>query len=97
MLCALEYCTDKSNGKVWVLHRENRNIGRLRENGCYIDAPEVGGVELRSARNIAIDMPAMMFFQQNGEMRKMHTARIWVGMELLSIGLYCLHKRISTQ
>ena len=66
LLCALEYCTDKSNGKIWALHRENRNMNRLRENGAYIDAPEDGRTDLRPARQKATDAPVVMFIQQNG-------------------------------
>ena len=67
MLCALEYCTNKSNGVVWVLHRENRNLNRLRDNGGYIDAPDDGRSDLNPARQLAIDIPVVMFIQQNGE------------------------------
>ncbi|MBO5466229.1 MAG: hypothetical protein J6A02_02155 [Prevotella sp.] len=70
LLCALEYCTDKSNGKIWALHRENRNMNRLRDNGGYIDAPEDGRTDLRPARTIATDMPVIMFIQQNGDICK---------------------------
>ena len=70
MLCALEYCTDKSNGKIWALHRENRNLNRLRENGGYIDSPDDGRSDLRPARLIATDIPVVMFIQQNGAINK---------------------------
>lgn len=70
LLCALEYCTDKSNGKIWALHRTNRNMNRLRENGGYIDAPDDGRTDLKPAREKAVDAPVIMFIQQNGEVRK---------------------------
>ena len=70
LLCALEYCTDKSNGKIWALHRTNRNMNRLRENGGYIDAPDDGRTDLKPAREKAVDAPVIMFIQQNGEMCK---------------------------
>lgn len=70
LLCALEYCTDKSNGKVWALHRENRNMNRLRDNGGYIDAPDDGRTDLKPARAIATDMPVVMFIQENGAIHK---------------------------
>lgn len=70
MLCAIKYCTDKSNGKLWALHRENRNMNRLRENGGYIDAPEDGRTDLKPARAKGIDMPVIMFIQQNGAVHK---------------------------
>jgi len=70
LLCALEYCTDKSNGKIWALHRTNRNMNRLRENGGYIDAPDDGRTDLKPARDKAVDAPVIMFIQQNGNVCK---------------------------
>jgi len=66
MLCALEYCADKSNGKIWALHREDRNMNRIRENGGFIDAPEDGRTDLKPAHAKATDAPVIMFIQQNG-------------------------------
>lgn len=70
MLCAIEYCTNKSKEKVWVLHRENRNMNRLRENGGFIDAPADGRTDLAPARNKAVNAPVVMFIQQNGAVCK---------------------------
>lgn len=70
LLCALEYCTDKSNGKIWALHRTNRNMNRIRENGGYIDAPDDGRTDLKPAREKAIDAPVIMFIRQNGDVCK---------------------------
>ena len=70
LLCALEYCTDKSNGKIWSLHRTNRNMNRIRENGGYIDAPDDGRTDLKPARDKAVDAPLIMFIQQNGDVCK---------------------------
>ena len=70
LLCALEYCTDKSNGKIWALHRTNRNMNRIRENGGYIDAPDDGRTDLKPARDKAVDAPVIMFIQQNGDVCK---------------------------
>ena len=70
LLCALEYCTDRSNGKIWAIHRENRNLNRLRDNGSYIDAPDDGRSDLKPAREKATDAPVIMFIQQNGAICK---------------------------
>ena len=70
LLCALEYCTDKSSGKIWALHRTNRRMNRIRENGGYIDAPDDGRTDLKPAREKAVDAPVIMFIQQNGEVCK---------------------------
>lgn len=66
MLCALDYCTGKSDGRIWVLHRENRNLNRIRENGGFIDAPDDGRTDLAPAHAKATDTPVVMFIQQNG-------------------------------
>lgn len=70
LLCALEYCTDKSSGKIWALHRTNRSMNRIRENGGYIDAPDDGRTDLKPAREKAVDAPVIMFIRQNGEVCK---------------------------
>ena len=66
MLCALEYCTDKSNGKVYVLHRTDREMGRIRANGGWIDAPDDGRTDTKPSREKAIDAPVVMLIRQNG-------------------------------
>jgi hypothetical protein len=66
LMCALEYCTSKSDGKVFVLHRTNRNMSRLRENGNYIDAPDDGRIDIAPARALAINRPVLTLIRQNG-------------------------------
>ena len=66
MLCALEYCTDKSDGKVYVLHRTDREMGRIRANGGWIDAPDDGRTDTKPSREKAIDAPVVMLIRQNG-------------------------------
>ena len=70
MLCALEYCTDKSGGKIYALHRTNRNMNRIRENGGWIDAPDDGRTDTRPSRDKAQDAPVIMFLRQNGAVKK---------------------------
>ena len=66
LLCALEYCTEKSGGKIYALQRKGRGLNRIRENGGYIDAPDDGRTDLKPAREIAIDAPVIMFIRENG-------------------------------
>lgn len=66
LLCALEYCTSKSDDKVYVLHRTNRNMTRVRANGGFIDAPQDGRTDLAPSRLKAQDIPVIMFLRQNG-------------------------------
>ena len=66
LLCALEYCTGMSGGKIYGLHRKDRDLKRIRENGGYTDAPDDGRTDLKPAREIAIDAPVIMFIRENG-------------------------------
>lgn len=65
--CALEYCCDKSGGKIYAIHRTNRNMNRIRENGGYIDAPDDGRTDSKPSREKAIDAPVVMFLKENGD------------------------------
>lgn len=67
LMCGLQYCLDRSGGKVLVLHRTNRNLSRIRENGGFMDAPMDGRTDLRPAREVAIDKPVLMLLRQNGK------------------------------
>lgn len=75
LLCALEYCADKSGGKVFVLHRTDREMNRLRENGKYIDAPQDGRTDLAPSRKKAIDAPVVMLLGQKGLMDRDENTR----------------------
>ena len=70
MLCALEYCTDKSNGMIYAIHRLNRDMSRIRANGGWIDAPDDGRTDTQPSREKAQDAPVIMFLKQNGAVRK---------------------------
>lgn len=67
LMCGLQYCLDKSGGKVLVLHRTNRNLNRIRENGGFMDAPMDGRTDLKPSREVAIDYPVLMLLRQNGK------------------------------
>lgn len=70
MMCAVEYCTDKSENKIYVLHRINRNMSRVRANGSWSDAPDDGHTDLAPARNKAQNTPVIMFIRQKGRKDK---------------------------
>ncbi|MFZ3057654.1 MAG: Z1 domain-containing protein [Minisyncoccales bacterium] len=55
-----------NRGKVWVLARKKRNSKRIKEDGRYYDAPDTAKTEGLIAKEIAIDIPIIMLFQQNG-------------------------------
>lgn len=65
--CALYYCLEQSNGKIYALHRTDRNLNRIRENGTFIDAPDDGRTDLRPSREKAVDVPVIMFIKENGQ------------------------------
>ncbi len=79
MLCALEYCTDKSNGMIYAIHRTNRNLNRVRDNGGWIDAPDDGRTDTAPSRAKAQDAPVIMFIRQNGNRKKDTATNIEVG------------------
>lgn len=60
----------KRAGKVWCIIRRDRNIGRIRQDGKFEDAPDTPKGEkgeLKIAKQIATDIPALILLRQNGE------------------------------
>lgn len=66
MLCALHRCIESTDGKIYALHRIDRDMKRVRENGAFVDAPDDGRTDLRPARAKAIDIPVLMFIKEKG-------------------------------
>lgn len=73
-ISSMEYLSlnsDSSNaGKVWCIVRKDRNIGRIRLDGKFEDAPDTPKGkkgELGVAKQIAKDIPALILLRQNGE------------------------------
>jgi Z1 domain len=72
---ALTYMSNASTrpsdrGHVWCLVRRNRNLSRRVSAGShavYADAPDTTRTEGTIARRIAIDVPMLMLFRQNGK------------------------------
>ena len=67
MIGAIQYATTNTNGKMWMLHRTNRNLSRIRQNGGFVDAPDDGHTDLAPARAKALDRPIIMFIKENGQ------------------------------
>lgn len=63
----LYHCASMSDNKIWVIHRENRNMSRVRENGGWIDAPDDGRTDVAPSRVKATDRPVLMLLKQKGE------------------------------
>lgn len=55
------------NRKVWLMVRKGRNNKRMRDDGKrFFDAPDTSHIEGKIAREVAIDIPMLMLFRQNG-------------------------------
>lgn len=67
MLCAMHRCLEGTDGKLFALHRVDRELNRIRQNGAFIDAPDDGRTDLKPARDKAIDNPLLMFIKEKGE------------------------------
>lgn len=67
MIGAIQYATTHTNGKMWMMHRTNRNMSRIRKDGGFIDAPEDGRTDLTPARAKSVDKPLIMFIKENGK------------------------------
>lgn len=74
-LSSLEYlCNQTKNdnlrGMVWIVVRENREIQRLKpKDGRIEDAPDTK-IEIKMARELAKDIPALILLRQNGDEEK---------------------------
>lgn len=66
LLCALEYCCEQSGDKVYVLHREGRELSRFRADGGFINAPDDGRSDIKPSKEKAQDAPVVMFIGQKG-------------------------------
>lgn len=66
MEAILHYCATQSDGKIWVLHRTNRNMKRIRENGYWIDQPADGRTDLEPAKKKSKYRPVLILLKENG-------------------------------
>lgn len=69
MIGAIQYATTNTKGKMWMMHKTNRNMSRIRQNGGFIDAPDDGRTDLAPARAKSVDKPLIMFIQENGSQK----------------------------
>jgi len=61
----------KEKGYVWIILRNNRNIGRIRSSsGRFEDAPDTAQDELKVAKKLADTIPALILTRQNGDETK---------------------------
>jgi hypothetical protein len=70
---SLEHLSENSKdsslrGKVWVLVKRDRKNKRYREQDLrFFDAPDTSHIEGELAKRVAIDIPMLMLFRQNGD------------------------------
>ncbi|QWH59510.1 hypothetical protein EXW39_04760 [Bacillus mycoides] len=58
----------KEKGYVWLVLRNNRNIGRIRKSsGRFEDSPDTAQDELKVAKQLARTVPALILTRQNGD------------------------------
>ena len=53
-------------GKIWCLIRTERELSRIKDDGSFSDAPDTGKTDTDPAREIAVDIPALILIRQNG-------------------------------
>jgi Z1 domain len=64
-------------GKVWLIVRSDRNMGRIKLDGGFEDAPADGKEDLPLAKATAVNVPALIMLRQNGLERP--DGRGWLG------------------
>lgn len=57
---------ETSDRKVWCIFRGGRQVGRIRENGAFLNTPETGSSEGDLAHQLATDRPALILLRQEG-------------------------------
>ncbi|MBN2187088.1 MAG: hypothetical protein JW732_06525 [Dehalococcoidia bacterium] len=58
---------EERRGKIWCLVRTERNLSRIRPgDGRFSDNPDTGSTDTNPAREIAVDVPALILIRQNG-------------------------------
>lgn len=78
-LSVMNYLSEENDsdekGSVWIVLRNNRNIGRIRQSsGRFEDAPDTAQDELKVAKQLACTIPALIMTRQNG-----HEEQGWRG------------------
>lgn len=61
---------EKMRGKIWCLVRTERELSRIKDDGSYADNVDTGSTDTNPAREIAIDIPALILIRQNGSTGK---------------------------
>jgi hypothetical protein len=58
---------NETQGKIWCLIRIGRELSRIKESDeSFSDAPDTGKTDTDPAREIAVDIPALILIRQNG-------------------------------
>jgi hypothetical protein len=69
MLTILDNLTYDTDGKIWCMHRLDRNASRMRTgHGKWVDAPDDGHTD--RPKEIAIDRPVLFLFKENGKIEQ---------------------------
>lgn len=86
--------------QVYIHHRTDRNMSRLRDNGGFIDAPDDGRTDTKPCRNKAQDIPVLMLLKENGlEQQGWRDAEfywpVFVVQQSVSKGMYALNGLVT--
>jgi len=58
---------NETRSKIWCLVRTERELSRIKgSDGSFSDAPDTGKTDTDPAREIAVDIPALILIRQNG-------------------------------
>lgn len=74
-LAILNYLSEENTtvdqGRVWIVLRDNRNIGRIRKSTkSFEHSPDTAKDELKVAKKLAQTIPALILTRQNGSVEK---------------------------
>ncbi len=68
MIGAILYAATDTKGKMWMMHKTNRDRARIRGgDGGFSNSPDDGKNDLPNAKLKAKDKPIIMFFRENGK------------------------------
>lgn len=75
-LFSMKYFAKNKNEVICTTHY-NMDVAKYKDNGILQDAPDTGKTHLREAKELAIDKPCLMLFQENGIKGGWNERKFW--------------------
>lgn len=75
-ITTLKYLADKSQ-RVYVTVHYNRSVNKLKRKGILLDTPDTSQTDLRKAKALALEIPCIMLFQENGQQDNWKGRSFW--------------------